>query len=136
MDERKKPSPAVETWSIPEKPFTTSSPKCAEMTFQPTHRGLVRQVWMSGTPHWIPDVSRDKAFQRAQLAAKAGLHGAFRLPVLAGNVTLAVLEFFSREIRNPDRRSADGASDRQPDRAVHGRKQARKTSSTSRRTTP
>jgi len=72
------------------------------MTFQPTHRGLVRQVWMSGTPHWIPDVSRDEGFQRAQLAARAGLHGAFAFPVLAGNVTLAVLEFFSREIRNPD----------------------------------
>ena len=57
---------------------------------------------MSGTPHWIPDVSRDEGFQRAQLAAKAGLHGAFAFPVLAGNVTLAVLEFFSREIRNPD----------------------------------
>jgi diguanylate cyclase (GGDEF)-like protein len=59
-------------------------------------------VWVSGTPHWIPDVSRDEGFQRAQLATKAGLHGAFAFPVLAGNVTLAVLEFFSREIRNPD----------------------------------
>jgi len=47
-------------------------------------------------------VSRDEGFQRAPLAAKAGLHGAFAFPVLAGNVTLAVLEFFSREIRNPD----------------------------------
>jgi len=57
---------------------------------------------VSGTPHWIPDVSRDEGFERAQLAAKAGLHGAFAFPVLAGNVTLAVLEFFSSEIRNPD----------------------------------
>src|SRR5207244_4122550 len=57
---------------------------------------------VSGTPHWIPDVSRDEGFQRQQLAARAGLHGAFAFPVLAGNVTLAVLEFFSREIRNPD----------------------------------
>jgi len=102
MDERKKAVACVETWSIPEKPFTDFIAEVREMTFQPTHRGLVRQVWMSGTPHWIPDVSRDEGFQRAQLAAKAGLHGAFAFPVLAGNVTLAVLEFFSREIRNPD----------------------------------
>jgi len=102
MDERKKAVACVETWSIPEKPFTDFIAEVREMTFQPTHRGLVRQVWMSGTPHWIPDVSRDEGFQRAHLAARAGLHGAFAFPVLAGNVTLAVLEFFSREIRNPD----------------------------------
>src|SRR5213594_1379426 len=102
MDERKKAIACVETWSIPEKAFADFITEVREMTFQPTHRGLVRQVWMSGTPHWIPDVSRDEGFQRAQLAAKAGLHGAFAFPVLAGNVTLAVLEFFSREIRNPD----------------------------------
>jgi len=102
MDERKKAVACVETWSIPEKALTDFIAEVREMTFQPTHRGLVRQVWMSGTPHWIPDVSRDEGFQRARLAAKAGLHGAFAFPVLAGNVTLAVLEFFSREIRNPD----------------------------------
>src|SRR2546429_418343 len=102
MDERKKAIACVETWSIPEKAFADFITEVREMTFQPTHRGLVRQVWMSGTPHWIPDVSRDEGFQRQQLAAKAGLHGAFAFPILAGNVTLAVLEFFSREIRNPD----------------------------------
>src|SRR5437660_10328637 len=102
MDERKKAVACVETWSIPEKPFTDFIAEVREMTFQPTHRGLVRQVCMSGTPHWIPDVSRDEAFQRAQLAAKAGLHGAVAFAMLAGNVTLAVLEFFRRAIRNPD----------------------------------
>jgi diguanylate cyclase (GGDEF)-like protein len=102
MDERKKAIACVETWSIPDKAFTDFIADVREITFQPTHRGLVRQVWVSGTPHWIPDVSRDEGFQRAQLAARAGLHGAFAFPILAGNVTLAVLEFFSREIRNPD----------------------------------
>src|SRR5262249_56138058 len=73
-----------------------------KLTFQPSNTGLVRQVWVSGTPHWIPDVSRAENFERAELAAKAGLHGAFAFPILAGNVTLAVLEFFSSEIRSPD----------------------------------
>src|SRR6267142_300343 len=102
MDERKKAITCVETWTIPVKAFADFIAEVRQLTFQPTHRGLVRQVWMSGTPHWIPDVSRDESFQRAPLAARAGLHGAFAFPVLAGNVTLAVLEFFSREIRNPD----------------------------------
>ncbi|HMH17022.1 MAG TPA: diguanylate cyclase, partial [Burkholderiales bacterium] len=102
MDERKKAISCVETWSIPTGAVAAFMDEVRQLTLQPSHQGLVRQVWVSGTPHWIPDVSRDEGFQRAQLAAKAGLHGAFAFPVLAGNVTLAVLEFFSREIRNPD----------------------------------
>src|SRR2546427_13249349 len=101
MDERKKAIACVETWSIPEKAFADFISEVREMTFQPTHRGLVRQVWMSGTPHWIPDVSRDEGFQRAQLAAKAGLHGPVALPGLAGNGPPPVLEFFSRGSPKP-----------------------------------
>ncbi len=83
MDERKKAITCVETWTIPVKAFADFIAEVRQLTFQPTHRGLVRQVWMSGTPHWIPDVSRDEGFQRAPLAARAGLHGAFAFPVLA-----------------------------------------------------
>jgi diguanylate cyclase (GGDEF)-like protein/PAS domain S-box-containing protein len=102
MDERKKAICCVETWSIPSKAVTQFISEVRKLTFQPTNKGLVRQVWVNGKPHWIPDVSRDEGFQRAQLAANAGLHGAFAFPILAGNVTLAVLEFYSHEIRNPD----------------------------------
>jgi diguanylate cyclase (GGDEF)-like protein/PAS domain S-box-containing protein len=102
MDERRKAICCVETWSVPDPAVVEFISEARRITFQPTHTGLVRQVWVTGSPHWIPDVSRDEGFGRAQLAAKAGLHGAFAFPVLAGNVTLAVLEFFSHEIRNPD----------------------------------
>jgi diguanylate cyclase (GGDEF)-like protein/PAS domain S-box-containing protein len=102
MDERKKAISCVEAWNVPDKAVAQFISEVRKLTFQPSNQGLVRQVWMSGTPHWIPDVSRDQGFERAQLAAKAGLHGAFAFPILAGNVTLAVLEFFSSEIRNPD----------------------------------
>src|SRR5258708_7548658 len=64
MDERKKAITCVETWTIPVKAFADFIAEVRQLTFQPTHRGLVRQVWMSGTPHWIPDVSRDEGFQR------------------------------------------------------------------------
>ena len=102
LDEREKAIVRVEKWSIPDKAIAEFAERAREVALEPAHRGLVRQVWMSGTPHWIPDVSRDESFTRAQSAAKAGLHGAFAFPILAGNVTLGVLEFFSREIRNPD----------------------------------
>jgi diguanylate cyclase (GGDEF)-like protein len=102
MDERQQAICCVETWSIPNEAVAEFMAEARKVTLQPTHHGLVRQVWVSGVPKWIPDVSRDEGFQRAQLAAKAGLHGAFAFPVLAGNMTLGVLEFLSREIRNAD----------------------------------
>ncbi len=102
LDEQQNAICCVETWSIPNEAVAEFTAEVRKVTLQPTHHGLVRQVWVSGAPKWIPDVSRDEGFQRAQLAAKAGLHGAFAFPILAGNVTLGVLEFFSREIRNSD----------------------------------
>jgi diguanylate cyclase (GGDEF)-like protein/PAS domain S-box-containing protein len=102
LDEREKAIVRVEKWSIPDEAIAEFAERAREVTLEPAHRGLVRQVWVSGTPHWIPDVGNDQTFTRARSAAQAGLHGAFAFPILAGNVTLGVLEFFSREIRNPD----------------------------------
>src|SRR5260221_2776914 len=64
MDERKKAIACVETWSFPEKAFTDFIADVREMTFQPTHRGLGRQWWMTRTPHSIPAESLDEGFHR------------------------------------------------------------------------
>ena len=44
----------------------------------------------------------DANFPRAPVAAQAGLHGAFALPIVCRGEVLGVMEFFSREIREPD----------------------------------
>jgi two-component system, sensor histidine kinase and response regulator len=64
--------------------------------------GLPGRVWDSGRPAWIPDVAGDANFPRAQAANRVGLHGAFALPILRGSDVLGVMEFFSRDIRQPD----------------------------------
>ena len=64
--------------------------------------GLPGRVWQSGESAWIPDVVHDANFPRAVIAAREGLHGAFGFPVLLRGEVLSVLEFFSREIREPD----------------------------------
>jgi len=102
MNEREKAIRCVETWAVPSPAIAEFMSDIQKVALQPSKEGLVRQVWVSGMPKWIPDVSQDETFQRAAIAAKAGLHGAFAFPILAGNVTLGVLEFLSREIRNPD----------------------------------
>jgi PAS domain S-box-containing protein len=64
--------------------------------------GLPGRVWRSGEPAWIEDVVKDSNFPRAAVAAREGLHGAFGFPIKLGGTVLGVLEFFSREIREPD----------------------------------
>ena len=64
--------------------------------------GLVRQVWLAGAPAWIPDVTREPGFRRGENAVRAGLHCAFGFPILADARPLGVLEFFGRDIKQPD----------------------------------
>ncbi len=89
------------TWHRPGLPFDEFSDVTREMTFG-EGVGLPGRVWTSREPAWIPDVLEDPNFPRAAAAARAGLHGAFGFPILQGGTVLGVMEFFSREIRQPD----------------------------------
>ena len=72
----------------------------ATTTFAPGI-GLPGRVWASRQPAWIPDVTRDTNFPRAPIAERVGLHAAFGLPILQGPTCIGVMEFFSRDIREP-----------------------------------
>src|SRR5687768_16422747 len=65
--------------------------------------GLPGRIWASGKPAWIPDVTKDPNFLRASFAAEAGLRGAFGFPILLGDEVVGVMEFFSEQMRQPDR---------------------------------
>jgi PAS domain-containing protein len=64
--------------------------------------GLPGRVWARAEPQWIPNVLEDENFPRLQAAAPAGLHAAFGFPIRCGDEVLGVVEFFSREVREPD----------------------------------
>jgi PAS domain S-box-containing protein len=64
--------------------------------------GLPGRIWSTGEPQWISDVVHDTNFPRASLADRAGLHGAFAFPIRLGDHVLGVIEFFSRDIRQPN----------------------------------
>jgi signal transduction histidine kinase/integral membrane sensor domain MASE1/ActR/RegA family two-component response regulator len=72
-----------------------------ERTFAPGV-GLPGRVWASRRSAWIPDVTADDNFPRALAAAAEGLHAAVGFPITSGEKFLGVMEFFSREIREPD----------------------------------
>jgi PAS domain S-box-containing protein len=64
--------------------------------------GLPGRVWASGAPVRIDNVTRDPNFPRAPLAERVGLRASFGFPILMDKEVLGVLEFFSRELRDPD----------------------------------
>ncbi len=86
-----------ESMEVPE--FEAAS---RESTFEPGI-GLPGRVWFNREPAYIPDIVRDANFLRAPIAARAVLHAAFGFPILLGGEVLGVMEFFSNEIRQPDR---------------------------------
>jgi PAS domain S-box-containing protein len=77
-----------------------------EFTFVPG-LGLPGRVWSSLEPDYIPDVVPDENFPRGSIAEREGLHAAFGFPILLGGEVLGVVEFFSREIRQPDQELLD-----------------------------
>jgi signal transduction histidine kinase len=64
--------------------------------------GLPGRIWRNLKPAWVSDITKDTNFPRASVAAEEGLHGTFAFPISFGKHFIAVMEFFSREIREPD----------------------------------
>ena len=64
--------------------------------------GLPGRVVENGQPAWIPDINQDNNFPRRKVALDLGVKGAFGFPVMAQREVVAVLEFFSRNIEEPD----------------------------------
>jgi PAS domain S-box-containing protein len=91
----------MEIWHTPGSHVTAFELTSRQTSFAPGI-GLPGRVWASRQPAWIPDVVQDKNFPRAPAAAQVGLHGALGFPVMSGGSVVAVLEFFSHQIREPD----------------------------------
>ncbi|MDX6653212.1 MAG: hypothetical protein QOJ38_1993 [Solirubrobacterales bacterium] len=89
-------------WHDPETPAVEFARASMEMTLMPGV-GLPGRVWLRREPAWLPDVLVDPNFPRADAAAASGLHAAVCLPIRHGDEMLAAMEFFSEELRPPDR---------------------------------
>jgi PAS domain S-box-containing protein len=103
LDEAQNRLHCVETWSIDDPAIRDFLEVSCRETFVPGEAGMIRRVLATGTSVWIADVTLRDDFQRSALAGKAGLRGAFALPVLMGDRVLGAIEFFSRDARLPDK---------------------------------
>ncbi|HEX4527446.1 MAG TPA: PAS domain S-box protein [Gaiellaceae bacterium] len=75
----------------------------ARITLAPGE-GLPGRVAASGEPMWVVDAPEDANFPRAEAARRSGLHAAFGFPLHSPRGVVGVVEFFSRELRDPDER--------------------------------
>jgi PAS domain S-box-containing protein len=64
--------------------------------------GLPGRVWESGKSAWILDLTHDDNFPRLNSAVRHGLRSAVACPIIIGDQTLGVIEFFASRIREPD----------------------------------
>jgi PAS domain S-box-containing protein len=92
----------LEVWGAPEIRAEEFAAATRESLFPPGH-GLPGRVFESREAHWVADVEGDENFPRHRVAALDGLRSAFGFPVLRGAEVVGVIEFFSREPRQPDR---------------------------------
>jgi PAS domain S-box-containing protein len=65
--------------------------------------GIPGRVWTTGEPLWADDVTTLGGFMRSAVAIDVGLHASFAVPVTRRGAVVGVLQFFSRERRQPDR---------------------------------
>jgi PAS domain S-box-containing protein len=72
-----------------------------QLTLEPGE-GLPGRVLAAGEPTWIVDAPSDGNFPRAHAARRSGLHAAFGFPLRSPRGIVGVMEFFSRELREPD----------------------------------
>ena len=68
-----------------------------------SEEGLPGRTLSSSKPNWIINVAKDANFPRAQHAKDVGIKSAFAFPVFEKKNVVAVLEFFSNEIVEPDK---------------------------------
>jgi anti-anti-sigma regulatory factor len=91
---------AVESWQA-EGANADEFERVSRRTSFTKGEGLPGLVWQAGEPRWVEDMAADD-LPRTSLAARSGLHGAFAFPVRLRGRVLGVIEFFSREVREPD----------------------------------
>lgn len=64
--------------------------------------GLPGRIWEVNQPAWIPDLATDDNLPRLLVALKEHLRSAFGFPIITRGITVGVIEFFARQVRQPD----------------------------------
>jgi PAS domain S-box-containing protein len=91
----------VDLWHAPEVDIGDFEQVSRGLRFE-KGQGLPGRVWATGEAAWIPNAADDENFPRSLVVREAGFHSAFSFPILIGNEVIGTVEFFNREIQQPD----------------------------------
>jgi PAS domain S-box-containing protein len=91
----------VAVWRCPQSDVKRLEDATRDAVHPPGMESLGRS-WMEGEPTWIPDVSADPGFKPRHGGVGEPLHGWLGVPALGRDGVVGVVEFVSREIRQPD----------------------------------
>ena len=91
----------TDVWSAPSSAFPAFEAASRGRAFPPGV-GLPGRVWASREPAWITDVVVDDNFPRSPIALREGLHTGIGFPFVVAGAIVGVMEFFGREVREPD----------------------------------
>ncbi len=83
-----------EIWSQPGYDLSSLESKIRSLKFK-KGEGLPGEVWKSGKPKWIASINEVKTFIRAPESKAAKLDTAFAFPLIVGQTTVGVAEFFT-----------------------------------------
>jgi PAS domain S-box-containing protein len=92
----------VRTWHVGETFGALEFQALSERLVLEPGEGLPGRVVANGKPAWVMDSNVDANFPRAEAARRAGLHAAFGFPLRSPRGVVGVMEFFTREMREPD----------------------------------
>jgi diguanylate cyclase (GGDEF)-like protein/PAS domain S-box-containing protein len=68
----------------------------------PQSGGLLRRAWHDERPTWLADIDTEPSFRRRPSAKKLGFRSGYAFPILVHNERVGVMEFFGRDVREPD----------------------------------
>ncbi len=107
VDERAGALRFNESWGVPEPAIQQflerSNQRSLDIVYKPGV-GLMGQVWQSGQPLWVADVTKDARALQTAFTVDVGIRGGFVFPVISEGKTIGVLAFNSRQVREPDER--------------------------------
>ncbi len=91
----------VEIWHTPDVDVAAFEKANSTTTYR-VGKGLAGEVWDTGEPKWIANITPDANYPNAAIAIKAGMGSAFGVPIKVEGKVRHVLEFFSPKIALPD----------------------------------
>ncbi|HKO56186.1 MAG TPA: PAS domain S-box protein, partial [Thermoanaerobaculia bacterium] len=91
----------IELWYAEDVDHAAAEHLCRGSSLEPGI-GLAGAVWSRREPAWVVDFRERPEFPRMPAAERAGMAAACAFPIFLDGKVIGVMEFFSRESREPD----------------------------------